>query len=80
MGRREFIPLLGGAAVAWPRQRAQQPERVRRIGVLSNLGADNPKGQARAIVLLQGLRELGWSVDGNVSGRPSLPAIPTVQR
>jgi hypothetical protein len=49
VGRREFMPLLGGAAVAWPRtERAQQPERVRRIGILSNLGADNPKGQARA--------------------------------
>jgi putative ABC transport system substrate-binding protein len=55
--RREFIMLLGGAAV-WPlAARAQQPGRVRRIGVLMNLAADDPEGQVRLAAFLQGLQE-----------------------
>jgi len=63
MKRREFITLLGGAA-AWPlTARAQQPERMRRIGVLMNLAADDAEGQARLTAFLQGLQQLGW-IDG----------------
>jgi putative ABC transport system substrate-binding protein len=63
--RREFIALLGGAA-AWPvAARAQQRERMRRIGVLINLAADDPEGQARLAAFLQGLQEAGWAVGRN---------------
>jgi putative tryptophan/tyrosine transport system substrate-binding protein len=66
MKRREFITLLGGAAVAWPlAARAQQRERLRRIGVLMNLPADNLEGQARLAAFLQGLQEAGWAVGHN---------------
>src|SRR5262249_20641199 len=65
--RRDFITLLGGAAASWPlAARAQQPERVRRIGVLMNRAADNPEGQDRLAAFHQGLQELGWSVGRNV--------------
>jgi putative ABC transport system substrate-binding protein len=66
MRRREFITLLGGAAAAWPlAARAQQGERVRRIGVLMNLAADDPEGHARIAVFHQGLQEWGWTIGGN---------------
>jgi putative tryptophan/tyrosine transport system substrate-binding protein len=65
--RREFITLLGGAAAAWPlTARAQQGERVRRIGVLMHLAADDPEGQARHAAFLQGLEQSGWSAGRNV--------------
>jgi len=64
MRRREFITLIGGAAV-WPlASRAQQPERVRRLGVLMPYAASDPQVQARIGALLQGLQQLGWS-DGS---------------
>jgi putative ABC transport system substrate-binding protein len=64
--RREFITLLGGTAVAWPlAARAQQGERMRRIGVLINLSADDLEGQARVAAFLQGLQEAGWAVGRN---------------
>jgi putative tryptophan/tyrosine transport system substrate-binding protein len=67
MGRREFITLLGGAAAAWPlAASAQQGERMRRIGVLSPVSADNPLGKARIAALLQGLQELDWTDGRNV--------------
>jgi len=66
MKRREFITLLGGAA-AWPlAARAQQRERMRRIGVLMNLASDDAEGQARLAAFHQGLQQLGWTVGGNV--------------
>ena len=67
MRRRDFVVLLGGAAVAWPlAARAQQPEQMRRIGVLTNLVADDPEAQARVGAFLQGLQELGWAVGRNM--------------
>ena len=67
MGRSAFISLLGGAAAAWPlAARAQQADRVRRIGVLMSTAADDPEGQARIAALLQGLQQLGWIVGRNV--------------
>jgi putative ABC transport system substrate-binding protein len=67
MKRREFITLLGGAAAAWPlAARAQQGERMRRIGVLETLSADDPDGSARLTAFLQGLQQLGWSDGHNV--------------
>jgi putative ABC transport system substrate-binding protein len=67
MKRREFITLLG-SAVTWPiAARAQQSKRMRRIGVLMNLGADDPEGQARLAAFLQGLQQAGWAVGRNAS-------------
>jgi putative ABC transport system substrate-binding protein len=64
--RREFLALLG-AAVAWPlAARAQQPERMRRIGVFSARSADDPEWQARLAAFHQGLQELGWIVGRNI--------------
>jgi len=65
--RREFITLLGSAAAAWPlAARAQQHKRMRRIGILMNLAADDPQAQARVAAFLQGLQEAGWAVGRNV--------------
>jgi len=67
MRRREFITLLGGAAAALPLVvRAQQPEQMRRIGVLMNAVADSPQGHARIVAFQQTLQQLGWSEGRNV--------------
>ena len=67
MKRREFITLLGGASVAWPLAvRAQQREKMRRIGVLMPFAEDNPVGQARLAAFRQGLLQLGWADGRNV--------------
>jgi putative ABC transport system substrate-binding protein len=71
MRRRELIGLIGGAAAAalplWPlAARAQQPERMRRIGVLTNLAEKDSEGYARDAALLQGLQQLGWSEGRNI--------------
>src|SRR5262249_26240814 len=66
MNRREFITLLGGAA-AWPLvAQAQQPERMRRVGVLMHTAAAEPEAQARLAAFLQGLQEAGWEVSRNI--------------
>jgi putative ABC transport system substrate-binding protein len=65
--RRDFITLLGGAAAAWPlAARAQQPERMRHIGVLTPFAEGDLVGQARLGAFLQGLRQLGWTPGRNV--------------
>jgi putative tryptophan/tyrosine transport system substrate-binding protein len=66
MKRRDFITLVG-STVAWPlAARAQQGERMRRIGVLMNRAADIPEGQDRLAAFHQGLQELGWRIGHNV--------------
>src|SRR6478609_41483 len=67
MQRRNFIRFLGGATAAWPlAARAQQSDRVRRIGVLVAATADDPDYQARIAAFQQGLQQLGWSDGRNV--------------
>src|SRR5262245_6484090 len=77
--RREFVTVLGGAVV-WPiAARAQQGQRMRRIGVLMNLAADDPVSIARAKAFVEGLQALGWTNGRNVhldyrwaEGKPDL--------
>jgi ABC-type uncharacterized transport system substrate-binding protein len=65
--RREFITLFGGAASVWPlAARAQQRERMRRIGVLMPLAEDAPVAQTRVAAFLQGLQQVGWNDGRNV--------------
>jgi putative ABC transport system substrate-binding protein len=67
MQRREFIAGLGSAAAAWPAvARAQQPDRVRRIGVLMPTAESDPEAKARLSGFTQGLAELGWTDGRNV--------------
>ena len=59
--------MLGGAAAAWPlAARAQQPERMRRVGVLMPFAANDPQVQIRNAAFLQGLQQLGWTVGDNI--------------
>jgi len=67
MTRREFITLIGGATAAWPLgARAQQPERMRRIGLLMAVAADDLDRQARIAAFMQGLQQLGWTDGRNI--------------
>src|SRR5437764_4261289 len=71
MRRREFITLLGGASAVssamWPlAARAQQTTRMRRIGVLMNIPADDQEAQLYIAAFQQGLQELGWSIGRNL--------------
>ena len=65
--RREFITLLGGAAAAWPlAARAQQPDQVRRIGVLMSVPENDPEAQAWLGTFSEGLQQLGWTAGRNI--------------
>jgi putative ABC transport system substrate-binding protein len=65
--RREFIALFGSAAAGWPfAARAQQAERVRRVGVLMLTSSDEPESQTNIAAFLQGLQEAGWAVGRNL--------------
>jgi len=67
MKPRDFIAFLGGVAAAWPLAvRAQQPERVRHIGMLNALGSDDPEAQARIAAFERTLQQLGWVVGRNL--------------
>jgi putative ABC transport system substrate-binding protein len=66
IGRRELITLLGGAA-AWPlAARAQQGERMRRVGVLMGFAESDPEGQAWVAAFREGLQKLGWTEGRNI--------------
>jgi putative ABC transport system substrate-binding protein len=72
MRRREFISLLGGAAASWPlAARAQQGERMQRVGGLLGLVANDPEGQARLARFQQALQQLGWIEGRNLRMRSS---------
>jgi putative tryptophan/tyrosine transport system substrate-binding protein len=67
MRRRDFITLLGSAAAVWPvATRAEQSERMRRIGVLMNISADDPEAQSRMTAFVQGLQQSGWTDGRNM--------------
>jgi putative tryptophan/tyrosine transport system substrate-binding protein len=79
MKRREFITLLGGAAAVWPvAARAQQPERMRRIGAL--IGFADSSGQASANAFRQGLEQLGWVEGRNIRKSSGVVVLPREQR
>jgi putative ABC transport system substrate-binding protein len=84
MKRREFITLLGSAAVAWPvAAGAQRTDRMRLVGVLSGTAENDPEAQRRVTAFSQALKDLGWNEGKNVkfekrysAGRPErLPAL-----
>src|SRR5262249_54287203 len=67
MRRRDFLAGIAGSATSWPlAAHAQQSERMRRVGVLLNIAADDPMGQARLAAFVQGLQSAGWSDGRNV--------------
>ena len=66
MRRREFITVLGGVAAWALSARAQQPDRIRRIGVLMNLAEGDAEAQARIAAFLRGLQQLGWTDGRNI--------------
>ena len=79
MRRRDFVALLGGGAAAWPlTSLAQAPERMRRIGMLMPLAADDRETPARVAAFQQGLQQLGWTIVATCRLRTAgAQAIPT---
>jgi hypothetical protein len=79
--RRDFMKILAGSAVSWPlATHAQQSERLRRVGVLMNLAAEDPEGQVRLKAFIQGLQKQGWIEGRNMrvdmcwgAGKPERP-------
>ena len=77
MTRRDFITLLGGAAVAWPlAARAQQPGQMRRVSALMGWSEENPEYRTWFAAFVQGLAELGW-VDGRKCGSTCIGRVLT---
>ena len=67
MRRRDFIQVVGGAAAAWPlAARAQQVERVRRVGLLTGIAGEDTLTKLRTTAFLQELQKLGWKEGGNL--------------
>jgi putative ABC transport system substrate-binding protein len=67
IGRREFVVTLGGAAAMWPSAaRAQQPEQIRRIGVLMSYAESDREGQVLVTEFRKGLQKLGWAEGRNI--------------
>jgi putative tryptophan/tyrosine transport system substrate-binding protein len=67
MRRRDFITLVGGVTAVWPlAARAQQPDRMRRIGVLFLVSESDPEGQAWLSAFSEGLQQLGWTAGRNI--------------
>src|SRR6516165_5998375 len=67
MRRRHFIKVIAGSAITWPLSaRAQQPGRVRRVGVLMSTASDDSVGQAYSAAFAQGLQQLGWEIGSNI--------------
>jgi ABC-type uncharacterized transport system substrate-binding protein len=65
--RRDFIAAAGSTAVAWPHAtNAQQPERMRRIGVLAPLAENDSEGRTRITALRKGLQDFGWTEGRNI--------------
>ena len=79
--RRDFITLLGGAAVVWPLEAGrQQAEQMRRIGVLVSGAANNPDVQVWLAAFLQGLLQLGWIEGRNLRIEYRLGALGDAER
>ena len=66
MKRREFVTLLGGAAVAWPLTAFAQSELLRRVGIFMDLAEQDQEGQTRVAAFRKGLQDLGWTEGRNV--------------
>jgi putative ABC transport system substrate-binding protein len=84
--RREFITLLGGAAAVWPlTARAQQSERVRRIGFLHDYEELDPDGRVQVVAFREALEKLGWTDGRNViidyrSAPPTMRSFAVMQQ